>query len=207
MMKLTQQDWRKLQNPLLALGLVLSVLAVSLWFANDYMTKKTLDLQVQTNQLMQARSKYQASGLEKQTIIENLPKYQSLINRGFIGEERRIEWVEALRKTHQEYKLFSIDYSIGQQELYKPSFLPNLGAFSLHRSVMKLDFPMLHEGDILSLVDGLRAYQTTPFIVRDCTMTRQNKVVNIKTLMPNLLAKCEVDWLTLREPTLVQVAP
>lgn len=206
-MKLTPQDWRKLQNPLLVLGLVLALLGVSLWFANEYMVKKALALQTQKNLLGQARSKYQASGLEKQTIIENLPKYQQLINRGLIGEERRIEWVEALRKTHQQYKLFSIDYSIGQQELYKPSFLPNVGSFTLHRSIMKLDLPMLHEGDILSLVNGLRSYQTTPFILRDCTMTRQNKVLSIKTLTPNIQAKCEVDWLTLREPTQAEVAP
>ncbi len=206
-MKLTPQDWRKLQNPLLILGLVLVTLAGSLWFANAYMVKKALVLQSQKDQLAQARSKYQASGLEKQTIIEDLPKYQQLINRGFIGEERRIEWVEALRKTHQQYKLFSIDYSIGQQELYKASFLPNVGSFTLHRSVMKLDFPMLHEGDILSLVDGLRSYQTTPFILRDCIMTRQNKVVSVKTLIPNVKAKCEVDWLTLREPSQAEVTP
>ncbi len=206
-MKLTPQDWRKLQYSMLVLGLVLVMLAVLLWLSNNYLVKKWLALQVQKSQLGQARAKYQASGLEKQTIIENLPKYQQLINHGFVGEERRIEWVEALRQTNLQYKLFSIDYSIGQQEAYKASFLPNLGSFTLHRSVMKLDFPMLHEGDILSLVDGLHAYQTTPFIVRDCTMTRQSKVVNIKTLTPNLRAKCELDWLTLREPTIAQVTP
>ena len=206
-MKLTPQDWRKLQYPLIALVLVLAVVASLVWFANNQMTKAEQALQQQKSQLGQARSKYQASGLEKQTIIETLPKYQQLINRGFVGEERRIEWVEALRNTHQQYKLFSIDYQIGQQEDYKPSFLPNLGAFILHRSVIKLDFPMLHEGDILSLFDGLYGYQASPFIVRDCTMTRINKTVTVKTLTANLQTKCEVDWLTLREPTLALAAP
>lgn len=206
-MKFTPQDWYKLQTPLLILGFVLVVLAVSFWFANEYIAKKVLALQLQKNQLAQARSRYRASGLEKQTIIEDLPKYQQLINRGFIGEERRIEWVEALRKTHQQYKLFSINYSIGQQELYKSNFLPNMAPFTVHRSVMKVDLPMLHEGDLLSLVEGLQAYQTTPFILRDCTMTRQQKVVSIKMLTPTIQAKCEVDWLTIREPTQVEVLP
>ena len=206
-MKLNAQDWRKLQNPLISLGLTLLVIGILCWFANDYMTKKTLALQAQTMQFNQARSKYQASGLEKQNIIDNLPKYQQLINSGFLGEERRIEWVEGLRETHQQYKLFSINYEIGQQEIYKPSFLPNLGAFILHRSVMKLDFPLLHEGDMLSLIMGLHSHQTTPFMVRDCTIKRQNKVVNLKTLTPNQTANCEIDWLTLREPALSVVAP
>lgn len=206
-MTLTPQDWKKLQFPLVILFLVLAVVSTLIWFAHDYMTQQEQALQVQKSQLGQARSKYQASGLEKQTIIENLPKYQQLINQGFVGEERRIEWVEALRKTHQQYKLFSIDYQIGQQEDYKASFLPNVGAFTLHRSVMKLDFPMLHEGDLLSLVDGLISHQTTTFIVRDCTMSRENKTVNLQTLTPSLQTKCEIDWLTLREPTIVQATP
>ena len=206
-MKLNAQDWRKLQNPLIILGLALLIFGVLCWFANDYLGKKASALETQTMQFKQARSKYQASGLEKKNIIDNLPKYQQLINKGFVGEERRIEWVEGLRETHQEYKLFSINYEIGQQEIYKPSFLPNLGAFILHRSVMKLDFPMLHEGDMLSLIAGLYAHQTTPFMVRDCTIKRQNKVVNLKTLTPNQTANCELDWLTLREPTLTVVSP
>lgn len=206
-MKLNAQDWRKLKNPLIGLSMTLLLVGLLCWFANDYMNKKALALQGQTLQFTQARSKYQASGLEKQNIIDNLPKYQQLINSGFVGEERRIEWVEGLRDTHQEYKLFSINYEIGQQEIYTPSFLPNLGAFILHRSVMKLDFPLLHEGDMLSLIAGLYSHQTTPFMVRDCTIRRQNKVVNLKTLTPNQTANCEIDWLTLREPALTVVTP
>jgi len=72
---------------------------------------------------------------------------------------------------------------------------------------MKLDFPMLHEGDMLSLIAGLHSHQTTPFMVRDCTIKRQNKVVNLKILTSNQTANCEIDWVTLREPALSVVAP
>ena len=100
------------------------------------------------------------------------------------------------------FKLFSIDYSIGLQEVYKPSFLPNLGNFRLNRSVMSLKLDMLHEGDMLAIIDGLHE-QTTPFIVRDCKIQRPiGAVVNTKNIAANMQAECEIDWLTLRDPQL-----
>ncbi|MEO8417668.1 MAG: hypothetical protein ABI475_02965, partial [Methylophilaceae bacterium] len=77
---------------------------------------------------------------------------------------------------------------------------------TLHRSVMKLELSMLHEGDLLTLLDALEAQRNTPFIVRQCEITRLT-AISSNTLKPNLLANCELDWLTLREPQAAGVAP
>ena len=206
-MSLSPQDWRKLRLPIVGLGAALILVGVLVSFADQYRLKNELALQTQQNSLNQARQKYQSSGLEKETIIQYLPVYNELLASGFIGEEHRIEWIEALRQIHAQYKLFSIDYSIGLQENYKPSFLPNLGNFTLHRSIMSLKLDMLHEGDLLALLDGLQE-QTTPYIVRDCEIKRPiNAVVNTKTIAANMQANCEIDWLTLRDPQLARAAP
>lgn len=201
-MSISRQDWRKLRNPILGLGAALVLIGLLISFADQYRQKNALALQSQQNLLNQARQKYQSSGLEKETITQYLPIYNNLLASGFIGEERRIEWIENLRQIHAQHKLFSIDYSIGLQENYKPNFLLNLGNFKLNRSVMKLSLDMLHEGDLLALLDGLQE-QTTPFIVRDCEITRPiGAVMNTKTISANLKAVCEIDWLTLRDPQL-----
>ena len=201
-MSINQQDWRKLRYPILALGAALVAVGLLVSLADQYRTKNETALQTQQNLLNQARAKFQSSGLEKETIMQYLPKYNDLLENGFIGEERRIEWIEKLREIHTQHKLFSIDYSIGLQEAYKPSFVPNLGSFSLNRSVMKLTLDMLHEGDLINLLDGLHE-QAAPFIVRDCEISRPiGAVVNSKNLAANLKANCEIDWLTLRDPQL-----
>ena len=206
-MSLSPQDWRKLRFPIIGLGAALILVGVLVSFADQYRLKYELALQKQQNSLNQARQKYQSSGLEKETIIQYLPVYNELLASGFIGEEHRIEWIETLRQIHAQYRLFSIDYSIGLQENYKPSFLPNLGNFTLHRSIMSLKLDMLHEGDLLVLLDGLHE-QTTPYIVRDCEIKRPiNAVVNTKTIAANMQANCEIDWLTLRDPQLAGAAP
>lgn len=200
-MKLNSQDWRKLRGSLILLGATTILMGLLIAGGLYYSAEQEKALQTQQNLFNTARQRYQSSGAEKDMITEYLPKYQGLINKGFVGEERRIEWVDELRAQHNAHKLFGIKYSISQQEDYKPSFIANLGGLTLHRSIMKLDLDMLHEGDILKLTESLAAKGTTPFMLRDCEITRLNTAAVFNQLIPNLHANCELDWLTLREPT------
>ena len=201
-MSLSSQDWTKLRYPILGLGAALVLVGLLVSFANQYQQKSLKAVVLQQNLLNQARQKFQSSGFEKETIQQYLPRYNQLISNGFIGEERRIEWIENLRQIHDAHRLFSIDYSIGLQENFKPSYLPNLGNFKLQRSTMKLNLELLHENDLLNLLDGLRG-QPTPYIVRDCEITRPSgAVINNKEVAANLRAVCEIDWLTIRDPQL-----
>jgi len=201
-MKLNKQDLQKLQAPLL--GLVAVTIAVLLLFglAQNYNASQEEALQKQQTQLNAATRRYRLSGAEKEMITEYLPKYQNLINKGFVGEERRIEWVENLREQHANHKLFGIKYSISHQDKYTPLFAANLGGFVLNRSVMKLELDMLHEGDLLQLTESLSAKNTAPFILRDCEITRLTDASALSNqLVANLHAQCDLDWLTLREPS------
>lgn len=205
-MKLTPQDWLKLRNPLVFLVLVLVAIAALIVYTQQQKNAAEQALQTQTNQLNQARQRYLASGQEKDTISQYLPKYQTLLQQGFVGEERRIEWVDALRKIHGREKLFNINYSIGAQEEYQPNFISNAGSIKLYRSVMKLELSMLHEGDLLTLIEDLRQQQGAPFMVRQCEITRQNAVIS-NSFAPNMHADCELDWVTIHEPQNVGGTP
>ena len=201
-MTLTPHDWRRLRFPIIGLGLALVLIGILVSFADRYRIEHESAMQAQQNLLNQARQKYQSSGMERDAIVQYLPIYNQLLTDGFIGEERRIEWIEILRQIHAQHKLFSIDYKISLQENYSPAFFGNLGNFTLHRSVMRLDLEMLHEGDLLTLLDDLRA-QPTPFIVRDCEMKQISGMpINPNNVKANLKATCEIDWLTLRDPQL-----
>jgi len=195
------KDALKLQVPLLLAGVTLIAAIILVVLAHRYSTEQEKALQTQQGLLNAARQHFQSSGIEKEMITEYLPKYQMLIDKGFVGEERRIEWVDELRAQHKNHKLFGVKYSISQQEVYKPAFIPNLGGFVLHRSVMKLDLDMLHEGDILQLVENLGAQNGAPFVLRDCEIRRLNSNAELsRQLVANLHAQCELDWLTLHEP-------
>ena len=203
------QEQRKLQTPLLISAVVVLICLVLIGFAYRYSTDQQQHLLAQQSLLNSAKQHFQSAGIEKETIITYLPQYQTLIDKGFVGEERRIEWVDELRAQHKKHKLFGVNYSISQQEKYQPSFASNIGGFVLNRSIMKLDLDMLHEGDILQLVESLSANNTAPFMLRDCELTRlnNNNELMSRQLVANLHARCELDWLTLHEPVSVGIAP
>lgn len=206
-MKLEKQDWQKLQTTLIILVVVFIVILALIALAQNYTSQQEQALQKQQNLLNAAKQRFQSSGIEKETIIEYLPRYQALINKGFVGEERRLDWVSDLRAQHKDYKLFSIKYSIGLQEPYTPSFATNLGGFTFYRSSMTLDLDMLHEEDILQLTEALCKKNGEVFMLRDCEITRLNAGGALSNqLIPNLHTKCALDWLTLREPASIQVA-
>jgi hypothetical protein len=197
-MKLNMDDWKRLRSPSLLLGLAL-LIAVSLVIYSRQQALKAEDmLKAQQSQLAQARSRYQSSGLEKQNIMKYLPVYQRLIKQGIVGEEKREDWIEALRVIHARHKLFGINYNISKQENYTPNFAVNLGQFVLHRSVMKIQLPLLHEGDLFTLLQALKNEQPSMFLVRECAITRLNTAPQAK-IIPNSQAECELDWLTISE--------
>lgn len=200
-MKFTRLDWLTLRYPIVLFGLSLILATLLVGYAEGKKNAVDQALQSQQNQLNQAKQKYQSSGQEKETITKYLPMYQQLINDGFIGEERRIEWVDSLRTIHQQNRLFSISYTIGPQQDYtSPPLSSNLGSFKLERSIMKVEMPLLHEADLLTLLNGLLQTQRTPVITRQCDITRLTQIPS-NTLTPNLQATCELDWLTLKEPS------
>lgn len=202
-MMLTQTDWRKLRLPIIGFGLALMLVGLFVSFADQYNTKKALELQSAQTEYRNARQKFESSGLEKETIIRYLPQYNELIASGFVGEERRIEWIDRLREIHNQYSLFSIDYNIEQQEQqYQPNFITAAGNHVINRSVMYLRLDMLHEGDLINLLESLHE-GTPPFMVRECEIRRSiGAAISVKRISDNLKANCEIDWITIRDPEL-----
>lgn len=194
-----RDDWRRLRQPLMVFGLVLVLVGLLDYWAENFKRQQQLALQEQQVAYHQAQQRYQSSGQEREGIVNYLPIYQNLLSMGFVGEEQRIDWIEKIRQLHQQHKLFSIEYTIGLQESVAPSYLPALGNFTLHRSVMKLEFGMLHEMDLLVLLSGLRE-QPAPFIVRACELARPvGQKINTAVLTVNVQARCELEWYTLRD--------
>jgi hypothetical protein len=203
--QLERDDWLKLKVTLAIIVTVVIVLALLILIARDYAARQKNIFQIQQNLLNAARQHYQSSGLEKSVATAYLPKYKLLIQQGFVGEERRAEWITALHAQHKAHKLFDIKYHIRPQENYQPIFAERFSGILLHRSVMTLDLDMLHEFDILLLTESLASKKIAPFMLHDCEITRLDKAGALANpLTANLHAKCELDWLTINEPAASQ---
>ncbi|TSA49166.1 MAG: hypothetical protein D4R48_03930 [Nitrosomonadales bacterium] len=205
-MKLDRQDVRALQLPLMLFGAVLAISVLMIWYTDARQTETAQALQAQKAMLNQARQRYFSSGAEREAIIKYLPPYRQLIQQGLIGEERRIEWIDNMRAVNQQYKLFGVSYTIGAQENYKPPMQLNPGPFSLHRSAIKIDLPLLHENDLLILLNAMSADHPASLMARDCVIKRLEVAEKYK-LIPYLHAGCELDLVTISEPAPTEARP
>lgn len=198
-MKIRKQDWIKLWRPLLVLALVVLIFMTLCSVACGYSKQQQSALKHQQQLLNAARQRYASSGAEKNTIITYLPRYQALVSKGFVGEERRTEWVEHLQALHNSLQLTGIQYSISPQQEYKPAFAVGAGGFRLYRAVMKLELDMLHEEELLVFTEALGRLKTAPHMLRDCELSSiDSRPQAPHALQATLHAVCALDWFTLR---------
>ena len=112
---MSADDLKALRNPLIALFAVIAIGAGAIYYLDQLLTAVKRDLAQQTTQMREARTRLQRSGDEKSIIVRYLPNYQNLERLGFVGEEKRLNWVDGLRLSNQEAQLFGINYQIGAQ--------------------------------------------------------------------------------------------
>lgn len=188
-----------LHQPILMLGGVVLLVILFVGSAYQYNQQQKAAWQQVVNAYRAAQQKEQLAQQKQTERLQYLPQYQHWIAVGFIGEERRQQWLERLRQVREQYDLFNIDYDIGKQQVYQPGFIKKIEYQGLYRSVMTLKLGLLHEGDLLHLLAGLRQ-NTSPFIVRECEVLRvADTQIKLNTLHENLKAQCEIDWLTFKE--------
>jgi hypothetical protein len=65
---------------------------------------------------------------------------------------------------------------------------------------MRLDFGLLHEGDLLRLLAGLREEVAGLFGVNGCRLTRRGDTLDAAPGASNLEALCVLNFITLRGP-------
>jgi hypothetical protein len=163
------------------------------------LTVSKRELAQQQVQMREARTRLQKSGEEKNVIVRYLPNYQYLQRIGFVGDEQRLNWLEGLRLSNQEAQLFGVQYQIGSQQPYPYAAELNAGQLTLHQSVMKLNFQLLHEGDLMSFLAALGKQGAGFFAVNACKLDRIATGGSIR-FQPNLRATCDIAWITLRPP-------
>jgi hypothetical protein len=164
---------------------------------DQMLTSSRLELAQQQSQMREARTRLQKSGDEKDIIVRYLPNYQYLQSIGFAGDEQRLNWLEGLRLANQQAQLFGVQYQIGSQQPYPYAAELEPGQLTLNQSVMRLNFQLLHEGDLMSFLAALGKQGAGFFSVNQCRLDRLTTGGSIR-FQPNLRAECDIAWITVR---------
>ncbi|MPQ57522.1 hypothetical protein F8197_12560 [Duganella sp. FT27W] len=117
-----------------------------------------------------AHSRYAHVDNEKRDIRNFQQRYVELRQRGLIGDERRLEWVDAIRQVQEELQLPPLSYQIEPQQPVRLEAALDLGDYQLRGSRMRLHMELLHEMDLFDFLAGLHARGF--FAAQDCSLKR-----------------------------------
>lgn len=136
---------------------------------------------------------------EEPEIRIKIGAYQGIAARGIVGPERRLDWVELIRDIQQEQQLLGLDYEILPQVVLPQT---NTG-YALMNSTMRVQIPLLHEGDLLRFVSALQSRAPAFVRVRSCRIIRSatqaaSESHLLNQIQAQLQADCQLDWITLQ---------
>lgn len=136
-------------------------------------------------------------------LVEHQDTFLRLVAGGIVGDEHRLSWIEALKYGARYFRIPKIKYRINARALDNiDSFAFNAEADEppkLFRSRMELEMSLLHEGEILSLLDTLHSNAEGAFTVDQCTVSRSAEQL-VWDLSANFRALCFLDWYTIARP-------
>ncbi len=191
-------DWRYLRQPLIIF--VLSVMAaVSMGvFGFHYESRQIERYHKAVGTLGTAHTLY----INMVNDIDLLEQYRNLYSgyksSGLVGEERRLSWIESLENTNKVLKLPTLTYNLLPQEKFTRPGLKVKSGVELSGSAMELTLGLLHEEDILAVLEGIRLSIKNLFTVESCSLSRSNRIgVPLDTKYTNLRSKCTIRWVTI----------
>jgi hypothetical protein len=176
---------------LLLVAMVLSAAGIAWSSKQDSEARATL--QQQQAAFNTARSRQQQGKTEAHLIAQHLDAYNALMARGFVGEENRLAWIEAVQLANRDAKLYGLIYTLSPRTAAPATIASGL-PLNLTRMVVKM--PLLVETDLPRFVDALHARAPGVFRVDRCRLSRLSDAPPQFINQPELDAECDLLWFT-----------
>lgn len=200
-MKLDAADFKRLQWSIAFLVLMALIGGGSLWSVLMLQKSGEMNNKQASTARLEIQGKLARARDEEQELRNKIERFQALKNRGYIGEEKRLDWVETIARIKAARRLSKLDYEFEPQRLAGADILPggaSGGGFEVVTSQMKLRLNLLHEDELLGFLAELRSAVQAIVQVRSCAI----EPITDRAIRGNnaqLKADCILEWVTLRE--------
>lgn len=196
-MTFARTDFARIQASLWAAVLMIATGMAALYLAYHSKSGAEVARQWAVQQRNEADGKLKQVREEELEIKQKSALFNRLLERGILGEEQRLEWVELLKEVRDKRQLIDLRYEIAPQRALDRQAT---GGFTFFASAMKLQVKLLHEEDLTRLLGDLRTHAKALIRVQSCTVARLPPTSDERSSgRANLTADCEIDWLTMRD--------
>lgn len=203
-MTFSSQDFKRIQWALVLLISCLLLTGATVW---GVLFRQKATMQTHKNTL--AAEKEMIANLtrarnEEQELRDKINRYEILKQRGIVGAEQRLDWIELINQIKTTWRIPKLDYDFSPQRKIDVALLPEgaeAGGMSLMSSQMHVRLSLLHEGELLGFLDDLRTTAPALIQVHACNLTRNlsDPADSVQQgIRPQLKAECTVEWITLK---------
>jgi hypothetical protein len=189
--KALRVSWALLACAILASA---GIVAGSHWYGQ----KEQRDRVDSGRRLQEARARVESARRERDSLKESADVFRTLVDRGMLQGERRLDLVELLQGLRVRYQLAAFDYEIAPQRALVLQGNRNYASVDILASRVKLRARALHEGDIVGFIDALEKNPRGFYPVDRCTLRRLD-VADAASLQPRVEMECTLESITLRE--------
>lgn len=171
----------------------IGIVAGSHWYGE----KEKRDSADFAKRLREARARVESARRERDNLQQSADVFRTLVDRGMLQTESRLDVVELLNTLRVRYQLV-LDYEIAPQRTLA---LPGGRVFQsvdVLASRVKIKARALHEGDMLGFIDALETSSRGFYPVDRCAMRRVD-VPDPESLQPRVEAECMLEWITLKD--------
>ena len=191
-------DWDYLKLPLIIFLLSAIAAAVVAFGGHQYELLQVGKYESAVSKLRGTHKRYTDMVHDIELLGQYRGIYSDYKESGLVGEERRLSWIESLETTNQVLKLPVLTYNLLPQEKFIRPGLSVKNKVKINSSPMELTMELLHEEDLLAVLEGLRLSIKSLFTVESCTLIRNASVgALLNTQETNLTSKCMIRWVTI----------
>ncbi len=191
----SREELQKLAAPaLVALALLGAGIAL-IWSTGETLRGARQQLAAAQSERMRNGERLARIAEEEREVKEKIAVYQQLKQLNILGEERRLEWADAMTRIRAQRELLDMRYRVERQKLLVS--LPGKPAnVDFYASTMKLELALLHEDDLLRFLADLRNSGNAYYAVKKCALSRTGSAATGSGLVPRLRAECDIDLIT-----------
>ncbi len=194
-MTFSPDELRKLALPVVVCVALLGAGAALIWSVNGQLARVKAVLAATQAQRAQSTERLARIAEEEREVKEKLEVYQHLKRLNILGEEKRLEWADAITRIRAQRELLDVRYRVERQRLLA-SIPGKPGNVDFHASSMRVELALLHEEDLLRFLSDLRGSGNAYYVVRRCSMARTGQASAGAAMAPRLRADCDIDLIT-----------
>ena len=114
-MRFTRDELRRLAIPLAITFALLAAGAALIWSADRSLREAKVRLAMAQDQRRSANERLARISEEEREVKEKIDVYQRLKGLNILGEERRLEWADAITRIRTQRELLDLRYTVERQ--------------------------------------------------------------------------------------------